>query len=93
MTREPDEVKFDEALFGFYKQAVALRRQHDALNHGDFAVITTDDEQRVIVTSRKSGKEKLVIAINRGEQEAHVKMPPDSGSLKPILVTAARSTR
>ena len=71
----------------FTNRRSALRRQHDALNHGDFAVITTDDEQRVIVTSRKSKKEKLVIAINRGEQEAHVKMPSDSGSLKPLLVT------
>ena len=56
--RQPDEVKFDRDLFEFYKQAIAFRRQHDALNNGDFAVVATDDSQRVIVTSRRSTKRR-----------------------------------
>jgi glycosidase len=85
--RKPDEVKFDEDLFSFYKRAIALRREHDALNHGDFAVVLTDDNQRVIVTSRRSKKETLLVAINRGDQDARVDLPGTVGTLTPIFVT------
>jgi cyclomaltodextrinase len=85
--RQPDEVKFDEDLFSFYKQAVALRRQHDALNHGDFSVIATDDVQRVIVTSRRSKRETLVVAVNRGDQDAHLDLRLASSKLTAIFVT------
>jgi glycosidase len=87
--REPDEVEFDEELFNFYKRVIALRREHDALNHGDFAIVTTDDAQHVIVTSRTSKREKLIVAINRGEQDAHVHFDvhSPSGRLTPVFVT------
>ena len=85
--REPDEVKFDEDLFKFYKEVIGLRRQHDVLNHGDFTVVTTDDVQRCIVTSRRSPKETLLIAINRGDQEAHLDLRLSSTKLTPIFVT------
>lgn len=88
--RRSDEVKFDEDLFRFYKAAIALRRQHDALNHGDFAIIATDDAQRVIVTSRRSKKERLIVAINRGEQQAHVTLPLSSNLAAPIFVTRGK---
>jgi cyclomaltodextrinase len=85
-TRQPDAVKFDQELFDFYKRAIALRRQHDALNHGDFAVVATDDAKRVIVMSRRSEKEKLVVAINRGEEEARIDIDVSSKNLVPIFV-------
>ena len=44
--RAPDEVNFDQEVFDFYKSAVALRRGHDALSHGDYSVIAADNDQR-----------------------------------------------
>src|SRR5439155_20255665 len=85
--RQPDEVKFDENLFQFYKDAIALRRQHDVLNHGEFAVVTTDDVQRCLVFSRRSEKETLLIAINRGDQPANVDLRLSPTKLTPIFVT------
>jgi cyclomaltodextrinase len=85
--RQPDEVKFDADLFAFYKKAIALRRGHDALNHGEFAVVSTDDVQRTIVTSRRSKKETLLVAFNRGDQEAHLDLRLSSTKLSPIFVT------
>ncbi len=85
--RQLDEVKFDEELFRFYKQVVAIRRQHDALNHGDFSIVATDDVQRVIVTSRRSKRETLIVAINRSDQDAHVDLRLASNKLTPIFVT------
>ena len=85
--RESDELKFDEALFKFYKEAIDLRRQHDVLNHGEFRVVTTDDVQRCIVISRRSAKETLLIAVNRGEQPARLDLRLSSSKLTPIFVT------
>jgi cyclomaltodextrinase len=85
--RKPDEVKFDEDLFAFYKKAVALRREHNALNHGDFAIVATDDAQRAIVISRRSQKESLFTAINRGDQAAQIGLKLSVGKLTPIFVT------
>jgi cyclomaltodextrinase / maltogenic alpha-amylase / neopullulanase len=85
--RQPDEVKFDQELFGFYKQAITLRRQHDALNHGDLGVVAADDRQRVIVFKRASDKETLVVALNRGSDEARVALEGGGKSMVPVFVT------
>jgi glycosidase len=85
--RQPDEVKFDNNLFEFYKQAIALRRQHDALNRGQFAVVAADDGQHVFVFSRRSDKEALLIALNRGDREARLNMEGGSKQVIPIFVT------
>ncbi|MEY2536460.1 MAG: cyclomaltodextrinase / maltogenic alpha-amylase / neopullulanase [Verrucomicrobiota bacterium] len=85
--RSPDEVRFDKDLFSFYKNAIALRREHDALNHGEFSVITADDVQNCLVLSRRSAKETLVIAINRSDNEAHLNLHVDSNQLLPIFVS------
>jgi len=87
LERQPDEVKFDQDLFRFYKQAIALRRQHDALNHGDFAVVAADDEHRALVMSRRSEKETLLIGLNRGDQEARVNIEGGGKHLVPVFVT------
>jgi len=85
--RSPDEVKFDQSLFDSYKQMIALRRQHDALNHGDVKTIATNDGKGVFVMSRASDKEKLVIALNRGEAEAQIEINIPSKGLVPIFVS------
>jgi pullulanase/glycogen debranching enzyme len=85
--RQPDEVKFDEELFGFYKRAIALRREHAALNHGEFNLVSTDDVQRSMVFSRRSKKENLFIALNRGDKEAHIDLPLSSAKFTPIFIT------
>lgn len=90
--RQPDEVKFDEALFDFYKRCIALRRDHDALNHGDFNVIATDDVQRCFVASRRSHKETLVVVINRGDRPADLDLHLASTKLKPVFVTRGELT-
>jgi len=85
--RKPDEVKFNEGLFNFYKQAITLHRQHDALNHGDFHFVKTDDTQRAIVFSRQSKNETLIVAINRGAADSRINVQALSSNLAPIFVT------
>src|SRR4029079_18702157 len=66
--RTPDDVSFDQQLFDYYKRAIALRRQHEALNQGDYTLLTADDVQRSVVFSRRTSKETLLVALNRGDQ-------------------------
>jgi glycosidase len=85
--REPDEVQFDQDLFKFYKDAIRVRRQHDALEHGDFAMLTTDDSRRALVFSRHSDKETLVVALNRGDGDAKMSFEGGGKHLVPVFVT------
>jgi glycosidase len=85
--RQPDEVKFDEDLFAFYKKAIALRRESDALNHGEFTVVATDDLGRTLVIGRRSTKQTLLVALNRGDQESHIDLHVSPTKLTPVFVT------
>ncbi len=85
--REPDAVEFDKDLFAFYKNAIALRRGHEALNHGEFAVLATDDVQRTIAFMRRSPRETVLVLLNRGDQAATIDLHVSAAKLKPIFVT------
>ena len=85
--RTPDDVNFDEDLFDFYKSAIGIRRKHDALNHGDFSVVATDDAQRVIVTMRQSKSETLYLVTNRGDKDATVQFQSE-GKLSPMFASS-----
>ena len=86
--RQPDEVKFDQDLFKFYKSAIALRRSHHALNHGDFAFLQADDAQETLVFRRESSKETIIVALNRSDKAAQIHLGNLlSTTLKPVLVT------
>lgn len=87
LERQPDEVKFDPALFKFYKDAVSLRRGHQALNHGNFTVLATDDSQRTLVFAREMEDDRLIVAINRGDKEATVSVKASSKQ-KPLFVSS-----
>ena len=93
--RAPEPVTFDEDLFRFYKTAIGIRRKHQALNHGDFSVVATDDTQRVIVTARKSKTETLFLATNRGDKDATVKVRTEKklSQCSPAAETSRRLRR
>ena len=83
----PDPVKFDEDLFAFYKAAIGIRRKHEALNHGDFSVVATDDSQQVLVTMRESKSERLYLVTNRGDAEARIDLKI-SGKITPMFASS-----
>jgi glycosidase len=89
--REPDNVNFDPEIFDFYKRAIALRREHEALNHGDFSLVAADDKQQLLAFKRQSEKETLLVILNRGEEEAHVELP-GADKMKGIFVTQGAVT-
>ena len=90
--READPVEFDQELFDFYKRAIALRRGSEALNHGDFTVLATDDVQRTMAFTRRSPKETMVVVLNRGDQNATIDLHVSAARIKPIFVTQGELT-
>ena len=75
--RKPDEVKFDEALFAFYKSAVALRKSNAVLSHGDYRALGAFDKEQTFVFQRKLGNQALIVALNRSDspQTVEVSLP------------------
>lgn len=90
--RTPDAVSFEPELYKFYKAAVHLRREHDALNYGDFSIIAADDDQHCLAFSRRSEKETVVVAINRSGEQATLKLQLHASALQPLLVTKGELT-
>jgi cyclomaltodextrinase len=72
--RAPDEVTFDRDLFTYYKRAIALRREHDALNHGNYEVVEIDELHDSFAFVRRSRGDNLLVVINRGGEEAAISL-------------------
>jgi glycosidase len=90
--RSPDDVNFDRQLFQFYKDAIHLRRAHEALNYGDFQVLAADNEQHSFASSRSVAGETLVVVLNRGTAEARIRVPIPADSLQPLFVTEGNTS-
>ena len=81
--RKPDEVKFDAALFAFYKSAVALRKSNPALNRGAYRALGAFDNEQTFVFERTLDNQALVVALNRSDsaQSVEVELAPDNAKL------------
>ena len=60
----------DAELLEFYRDAIALRRNHPALRHGDLCFLRAEPGERVLVFERKLPSDKLIVAINSAETES-----------------------
>ncbi len=85
--RAPDDVNFNQQVFDFYKSAVALRRGHDALSHGDYSVLAADNDHDTLAFVRRSEKEKLLVVLNRGGKEASLGLNFPHRKALPIFTT------
>lgn len=70
------------ALLDFFKQAIALRRSHAALRGADIRFIQADETGRIIVYERRSGDERIVIAMNAGAEPAEVSIRLDDKAVE-----------
>lgn len=92
--RPVDEVKFDNALFTYYRSAVRLRRRHAALRRGTFRVLRAADAKGSFAFARTSPAETLVVAINRSDAAQELALPGTEDpaltgkTLKALLVSA-----
>ena len=87
--REPDEVKFDENLFNYYRAAIAMRRESGALRHGAIEFVTADDPAEFLGFRRSDGNETLLVGLNRGSTPYHWKIPIAPGTSVAQIFTAS----
>jgi glycosidase len=69
----------DEALRGYYKQLIALRRAHPALSAGTFRRLAADGDLLVFERSDPAGADRVLVALNRGATPAEVVLPAPDG--------------
>ena len=81
--RKPDEVKFDDALFAFYKSAVAFRKSNPVLSHGRYRALGAFDKEQTFVFVRSLDGKALVVALNRSDssQSVEVKLTADDAAI------------
>ena len=68
--READPVAFDQDLFDFYRDVIALRNEHQVLRRGDFVELMADGERDSYAFARTHGDEVMAVVMNRSD-EAH----------------------
>ena len=73
--RSPDELRFDEELFDYYRRVVKLRRENPTLRRGTFEVVVADDEAKCFVFRRELEDSVMFVAINRGEAPYQLELP------------------
>jgi glycosidase len=82
----PEEDKVQDEQLEFYKQAIALRNAHPALQTGAFESLLADDTSDVMAFCRSGNGEQLVVVLNpsKAEHVVHVPVPnggPDSWNI------------
>ena len=74
----------DTELLGFYREAIALRREHPALRRGELRFLRAEKGEQVLVFERRAPDDELIIAINADETEysyAGREIPPLSWAM------------
>ena len=67
---DPDEVKFDQDLFDWYRKFIGLRQQYISIRLGSFTTMAIDDEKKLYAFSRKLGNEEVIVIVNRSNKPA-----------------------
>jgi cyclomaltodextrinase len=90
--READAVEFDRELYDFYRDAIELRREHEALRHGSFASEAVDDPAKFYALKRELDGERVYAAFNRGEAAFIWELPASNLRIAIASATGAELT-
>ena len=71
-----DETKWNSSLLQFFKKVIEIRKEHPALRRGTFDQLHAQD--KLFVFGRTAPNEKLVVALNAGDQPISIPALPNS---------------
>ena len=74
-----------EDHLAFYRDAIALRKEHPALRTGSISTILTDDDQDVMAFVRETENEEVLVVMNAAENPASLSLPISEGGWTPIF--------
>ena len=60
----------DSELYGFFRKAIALRRELLPLRRGDFRMLSAQPGSGLLVYSRRAGSQRVIVCLNRGSSQA-----------------------
>ena len=86
-----DPVSFDNEMFAFYRDALALRTKFPALVWGNVEMLVADDAANALAFARQHEGQELVVAINRGDAEARLALPSDREGARRLVPLFASS--
>lgn len=81
--RAANENQFNSDLFNHYKKLVHIRRQHPALQVGQFETLLTDDQKDLFIFKRSDANETLIIVINNSNNAQPILIPAEKLDAKP----------
>lgn len=89
-----DEAAGGEDLRAFYRDLVALRREHEALRRGGIEIVLADDDLDLFAFARALGDEVVVVLLNRsaGAQSLRIEKP-HPGTYELALATNSEARR
>lgn len=92
--RPADPVRFNDELFGTYRDLISLRRNHEALRRGTFEVVQADDERDLLTYARTYETDTLLVTLNRGSaaHSARVILPDSLQRSYEVLRTVPAGT-
>jgi glycosidase len=91
--RPADAVGFDDALFSFYRAAIALRRSSIALRRGSIEFVAADDASQFLAFRRSSEEESLLVGLNRGAKSYRWEVPMAARTDIEQIFTASGNVR
>lgn len=62
--RKPDEVKFDDDVFNWYRKMAGIRKGNKALSLGNVNFSFVDEEKNILIYSREYEGNKLLVIVN-----------------------------
>jgi glycosidase len=73
--RSEDEVKFDRALFNYYKKLIDIRKRYDVLNNGKIEFVLIDDENATLAYSRFDESNEVITVFNNSTAPKTIQIP------------------
>lgn len=84
--RKADKVSINKSLLGHYKQLIAIRNQHEALQVGDYSTLIVDDKLDIYGFERSLGDDKVWVVFNNSNKKQIIKLSnADKRRFKDVL--------
>lgn len=92
-SRTQDEVSFDQELYEYYRDVIAMRNTEEALRRGDFEIIHISDDTGTFGFRRATATDTLLVLVNRGERDTAIILDVnDAEQYEQVMGTALQGT-
>ncbi len=87
LTRQADEVKFDDNLFKWYKKLAAIRNSNQTLSLGNITFHNLDNNKRILAYTREYNNKKMIIVINNNPAANEISLDANNFSIQKKTLT------